>query len=99
MKGRLPCSAPAFLRLANSIFCAPRCFARLGSVAGIVSALFSANAWADPPPSSEPTEAPKDDLPNPGYVPGYRHDKTLGLSPYVPKVGALPGGMTPAYAA
>jgi hypothetical protein len=42
---------------------------------------------------------PPDDLPNAGYIPGYRRDRTLGMSPYVPRVGALPGGMTPGYAA
>ncbi|MDP8999934.1 MAG: hypothetical protein M3O46_07465 [Myxococcota bacterium] len=34
-----------------------------------------------------------------GYVPGYRRDPTLGMSPYVPRVGAMPGGVTPSYAA
>ncbi len=32
-------------------------------------------------------------------MPGYRRALTLGLSPYVPPVGALPGGVTPAFGA
>jgi hypothetical protein len=42
---------------------------------------------------------PKDDLPNAGYVPGYRTYQGVSLSPYTPRVGALPGGLTPGFAA
>ncbi len=52
--------------------------------------------------ASTSTQAPpevKDELPNAGYVPGYRADKTLGLSPLSPTTGALPGGMTQGYGA
>lgn len=41
----------------------------------------------------------KDDVDNAGYLPGYRHYSGLGLSPYTPAVPALPGGMTPGFAA
>lgn len=34
-----------------------------------------------------------------GYLPGYRRHFDFGLSPQVPGVGALPGGMTPGYGA
>ena len=40
-----------------------------------------------------------DELTNPGYVPGYRRQSSLSLSPYAPRVAALPGGLTPAYGA
>jgi hypothetical protein len=49
-----------------------------------------ASAGADPTP---------DQLPDAGYVPGYRRDRTLSLAPYVPRVATLPGGMTPGFAA
>ncbi len=45
------------------------------------------------------TPGPPDELPNAGYIPGYRADRTLGMSPNAPRVGSLPGGMTPGYAA
>jgi hypothetical protein len=38
-----------------------------------------------------------DDLAAAGYVPGYRRNATLSLSPYSPRVGGLPGGFTPSY--
>jgi hypothetical protein len=37
-----------------------------------------------------------DVLPRAGYVPGYQPG-SLGMSPFVPRVGALPGGVTPGY--
>ncbi len=39
-------------------------------------------------------EAPADELPEAGYVPGYRRRPSLGLSPWTPLVPALPGGLT-----
>jgi hypothetical protein len=53
----------------------------------------AATAAARTPP------APKDELAEPGYVPGYRQYQALGLSPYAPSVGTLPGGITPAFGA
>ena len=41
----------------------------------------------------------RDVLPNAGYVPGYRVTPALSLSPYSPRVGALPGGLTPGFGA
>jgi hypothetical protein len=41
----------------------------------------------------------KDELGEAGYLPGYRRAKSLGLSPYAPQVGGMPGGVTPAYGA
>jgi hypothetical protein len=40
-----------------------------------------------------------DRLARPGYVPGYRGYVGVGMSPYIPRVGALPGGMTPSFGA
>jgi hypothetical protein len=57
-----------------------------------------AGAAAPPPAATSEAPAPKDDLPEPGYIPGYRRDRTLGMSPYAPRVAGLPGGMTPSYA-
>jgi hypothetical protein len=55
-----------------------------------------------PPPyaavPASPAPLRKDELPNAGYVPGYRDYKGLALSPFAPRVGALPG-ITPGYAA
>jgi hypothetical protein len=59
----------------------------------------STGAAATPTSDSAAGPAPKDELPNAGYIPGYRRDRVLGMSPYVPRVGTLPGGMTPGYAA
>jgi hypothetical protein len=53
------------------------------------------NGAGGPPPPLEPT----DDLPNPGYVPGYRAYQGSSLSPYSPRVGSLAGGVTPGYGA
>ena len=41
----------------------------------------------------------KDELDEPGYLPGYRRYIGLGQSPYTPPVAALPGGFTPGYGA
>jgi len=53
-----------------------------------------------PPPPPPPRTRPllkKDELDPAGYVPGYRRYEGLGLSPYAPRQGAYPGGMTPAF--
>jgi hypothetical protein len=55
-----------------------------------------------PGAATSPSEVPAastatDKLPQAGYVPGYRPDHTLGMSPYAPRVGGLPGGMTPGF--
>lgn len=50
-----------------------------------------------PTPSERPPTY--DQLPNAGYIPGYRRDKQLGVAPFAPAVGALPGGVTPGYGA
>ncbi|HXU06395.1 MAG TPA: hypothetical protein VN903_35810 [Polyangia bacterium] len=55
-------------------------------------------APANPPPP-EPPRLTKDEVRDPGYLPGYRETSSLGLSPYAPAVGALPGGVTPAFQA
>ena len=47
----------------------------------------------------EPDRLTKDVLPDAGYVPGYRTVPSLGLSPYAPSVGSLPGGVTVPYGA
>ncbi|HMF39293.1 MAG TPA: hypothetical protein VKQ32_01300 [Polyangia bacterium] len=47
----------------------------------------------------EPARLTKDEVRDPGYLPGYRLVPSLGMSPYAPAVGALPGGLTPGYAA
>jgi hypothetical protein len=44
--------------------------------------------------------APKasgDQLSHPGYLPGYKGYAGAGMSPYIPRVGSLPGGMTPSF--
>jgi hypothetical protein len=57
-----------------------------------------------PPPAPGPAEgdgrfaAPissGDTMASPGYLPGYRSYQGFSLSPYAPRVGALPGGVTP----
>ena len=47
----------------------------------------------------EPAQLTKDEVPDPGYLPGYRRVPSLGLSPYTPAVGAFPGGLTPGFGA
>ncbi len=49
------------------------------------------------PPSPEPRV--KDELDPPGYIPGYRKSMGLGIAPWVPRVGSVPGGFTPSFAA
>ncbi|HEY4013061.1 MAG TPA: hypothetical protein VGM06_06970 [Polyangiaceae bacterium] len=59
-------------------------------------------AHPPPPPASgaaPSTDTNPDQLPAAGYVPGYRHDRELGMSPWSPRVETLPGGMTPGFAA
>jgi hypothetical protein len=51
------------------------------------------------PETPAPPPLPADELADPGYVPGYRTYQGLSLGPSVPRVGALPGGVTPGYAA
>ncbi|MBV9947026.1 MAG: hypothetical protein JOZ69_09270, partial [Myxococcales bacterium] len=57
----------------------------------------AAGAAAPAPPALAP--ASKDELAKPDYIPGYRPDPAIGMSPYVPRVGGLPGGVTPSYGA
>jgi hypothetical protein len=38
-----------------------------------------------------------DRLPSAGYVPGYRTYVGVGAAPFIPRVGALPGGLTPSF--
>jgi hypothetical protein len=52
---------------------------------------------ADQP--KEPARLTKDEVRDPGYLPGYRTVPSLGMSPYSPSIGALPGGVTPSFAA
>ncbi len=63
---------------------------------------------APPPPAaaSAPVATPegvtpleKDELPNAGYVPGYRSYQGLSLGAAVPRTGATPGNLTPGFAA
>jgi hypothetical protein len=55
---------------------------------------------AQPRVSVRAPAAPSGDrLARPGYVPGYRGYVGVGMSPYIPRVGALPGGMTPSFGA
>ena len=50
-------------------------------------------------PSSDQAPLRADELPNAGYVPGYRSYQGLSLGPAVPRVGGLPGGITAGYGA
>ncbi|HZU84863.1 MAG TPA: hypothetical protein VE987_18155 [Polyangiaceae bacterium] len=70
--------------------------AAAAAVAACLCALSPGRARADEPTPSPP---PPDELAKPGYIPGYRADPSIGTSPYTPRVGALPGGMTPGYGA
>lgn len=47
--------------------------------------------------SAASTKASADRLPNAGYVPGYRGYVGVGMTPFIPRLGALPGGMTPSF--
>jgi hypothetical protein len=47
-----------------------------------------------------PAAAPQpsgDRFPHAGYVPGYRSYVGVGMAPFIPRIGALPGGMTPSF--
>jgi hypothetical protein len=56
-------------------------------------------ANTDTPVPPPPAPVVKDDLDPAGYVPGYRKSLGLGMAPWVPKVGSVPGGFTPSFAA
>ena len=47
----------------------------------------------------EPVRLKKDEQRDAGYLPGYRAVPQLGMSPWSPSIGALPGGLTPGFAA
>jgi hypothetical protein len=54
------------------------------------------------PPADQPVEPvrlKKDEQRDAGYLPGYRAVPQLGMSPWSPSVAALPGGLTPGFAA
>ncbi len=51
---------------------------------------------ATPPEVAVPSTH-EDSLPRAGYVPGYRGYVGVGMTPFIPRLGALPGGMTPAF--
>jgi hypothetical protein len=51
------------------------------------------------PASPEATPPMKDELTDAGYLPGYRSQRSLSLSPYSPQIGGLPGGVTPSFLA
>jgi hypothetical protein len=54
---------------------------------------------AEPPPAPQPDRLTSDELRDPGYVPGYKTHHAFGPAPWVPTVGALPGGITPGFQA
>jgi hypothetical protein len=49
------------------------------------------------PPAAE--QLHKDEVAEPGYLPGYRMVPQLGMSPWSPAVATMPGGVMPAYGA
>src|ERR1700690_2758038 len=53
----------------------------------------------DATPAGGAAPGSADELPDPGYVPGYRAYQGLSLGPTGPRVGALPGGVTAGYSA
>jgi len=64
------------------------------------------NATTTPTPTpiamvtpSSSLRAAQDDLRNAGYVPRYRLDPNLGMSPYSPRTPGFRGGVTPGYGA
>jgi hypothetical protein len=87
-------AAPAVVGVAMLLF---------ASVAAAQSAPGGASGASQDPPSGAGAAGTSglrgDELPNAGYVPGYRADQALGMSPFVPRVEALPGGTTPSFAA
>lgn len=56
-----------------------------------------AEAQASVSASAPAVEAPSDSLPTPGYLPGYKGYVGVGTTPFIPRYGALPGGMTPSF--
>jgi len=44
-----------------------------------------------------PAGTHEDRFPHAGYVPGYRTYVGVGMEPFIPRIGALPGGMTPSF--
>ncbi len=54
---------------------------------------------APAPAPASPPRLERDELPIPGYVPGYRQNVALGMSPYSPRTPGLPGGMTAGFGA
>lgn len=54
---------------------------------------------ATAPAPAASSDGHPDRLPNAGYVPGYRGYVGVGMAPFIPRIGALPGGMTPSYGA
>ncbi len=65
-----------------------RCLAALAGLASVLDA-GAVLAQSAPAPSEEQL----------GYIPGSRQYQSLGLSPYAPTAGTLPGGVTPAFGA
>ncbi|HWA74186.1 MAG TPA: hypothetical protein VG937_17705 [Polyangiaceae bacterium] len=59
----------------------------------------SASAQTAAPANATAPSPTKDELAEAGYIPGYRQYQSLGLSPYAPGVGTLPGGVTPSFGA
>lgn len=70
----------------------------LGAAAGALALLASPLLHAQQNPQS-PADLKTDDLLNPGYVPGYKPYSGLGMSPYSPRVGGMPGGTTSSFGA
>ncbi len=56
-------------------------------------------ASADASATVSAPKAPPDELPNAGYIPGYRRAIGLGLSPMAPITPTLPGGSTEPFSA
>jgi hypothetical protein len=54
-------------------------------------------ASANQPNMAGAVVAHKDELAEPGYLPGYRRYFGLGYSPYAPSIGSMPGGLTPGF--
>lgn len=73
------------------------CWSALGGASLV--ALVSLPVAAQTAPAKPPVSTTADELAEPGYVPGYRQYQSLGLSPFAPGVGTLPGGVTPPFGA
>ncbi len=52
-----------------------------------------------PAAPAEPELEKSDDLEDAGYLPGYRTFGGIGTSPYAPRLGGFPGGVTPSFGA